>query len=585
MALDGAFLYVAAKEMREILVGSRVEKIAQPSKEELTITFRLRGGSRKVLFSANASSPRVHFTDIALENPKTPPMFCMLLRKHIGSGKLVAIRQNGLDRVIAFDFETVNELGDVVIVTLAAEIMGRHSNLILIGPEGRIIDAVKRVSDEVSSVRTVLPGGTYTLPPAQDKLDLLCTSDEEIMERFLSLPSIDCAKSLMQTLEGISPVLSRELIYRALKGGDIEKDRLSSYYKNRIREEISALRARLLDGTCEYIAVQDEAKKLREFTLMDLTQYGNVEKKESFDSPSALLDNFYAERDRVARMKQRSHDLLRLLINATERITRKLAVQEEELRACADRETLRMYGDLLNANLYRMEKGGREVTVENFYEESCPPVTIRLDPRLSPSQNAQKYYAEYRKAATAEDMLKDLMAKSRQELIYLDSVFDAVTRTEGESELLEIREELAEQGYIRLPKKRNRMLKAQPPMKFMSSDGFSILCGRNNKQNDQLTMKTAKNYDMWLHTQGVAGSHVIIEADGKEISDQAITEAAIIAAYHSKARESAQVAVDYTRIKFVKKPAGAKPGMVIFTDYQTAFVTPDEELVHRLQVK
>ena len=407
MALDGAFLYKTAEEMRGVLVGSRVEKIAQPSKEELTVTFRLRGGSRKVLFSANASSPRVHFTDIALENPKTPPMFCMLLRKHIGSGKLVAIRQNGLDRVIAFDFETVNELGDVVIVTLAAEIMGRHSNLILIGAEGRIIDAVKRVSDEVSSVRTVLPGGTYALPPAQDKLDLLCASDEEIMERFLSLPSIDCAKSLMQTLEGISPVLSRELIYRALKGGDIEKDRLSSYYKNRIREEISALRTRLLDGPCEYTAVQDEAKKLREFTLMDLTQYGTVEKKESFDSPSALLDNFYAERDRVARMKQRSHDLLRLLINATERITRKLAVQEEELRACADRETLRMYGDLLNANLYRMEKGDREITVENFYEESCPPVTISLDPRLSPSQNAQKYYAEYRKAATAEDMLKE----------------------------------------------------------------------------------------------------------------------------------------------------------------------------------
>ncbi len=585
MALDGAFLYVTAKEMREILIGSRVEKIAQPSKEELTVTFRLRGGSRKVLFSANASSPRVHFTEIALENPKTPPMFCMLLRKHIGSGKLVAIRQNGLDRVIAFDFETVNELGDVVIVTLAAEIMGRHSNLILIGPEGRIIDSVKRVSDEVSSVRTVLPGGTYVLPPAQDKLDLLCTEDEKIMERFLLLPSIDCAKSLMQTLEGISPILSRELVYRALKGGDIEKDRLSAYYKNRIREEISALRRQLLEGTCAYTVAQDESKKLREFTLMDLTQYGHVEKKESFDSPSTLLDNFYAERDRVARMKQRSHDLLRLLINATERITRKLAVQEEELRACADRETLRMYGDLLNANLYRMEKGDREVTVENFYEESCPPVIISLDPRLSPSQNAQKYYAEYRKAATAEDMLKDLMAKSRQELVYLDSVFDAVTRTEGESELLEIREELAEQGYIRLPKKRNRMLKAQPPMKFMSSDGFSILCGRNNKQNDQLTMKTAKNYDMWLHTQGAAGSHVIIEADGKEISDQAITEAAIIAAYHSKARESAQVAVDYTRIKFVKKPAGAKPGMVIFTDYQTAFVTPDEELVNRLQVK
>lgn len=585
MALDGAFLYLTAAELRETLIGTRVEKIAQPSKEELVFTFRLRGGSKKVLFSANAASPRVHFTQIPLENPKTPPMFCMLLRKHIGSGKLLAIHQDGLDRILSFDFETVNELGDTVVITLTAEIMGRHSNLILINHDGRIIDAIKRVSDEVSSVRTVLPGGTYKKPPEQDKLDLITAEDGEIMQRFLALPGIDCAKSLMQTLSGISPILSREVIYRALKGQDIDKPRLSEYYKNRIREEIAQLRDRLKTGETELVTVLDEEKKIREFTMYDIQQYGAVEKKETFASPSELLDQFYAERDRVARMKQRSHDLLKLLLNATDRITKKLALQEEELRTCADREQLRICGDLLNANLWQMTKGDRVVTVQNFYEEDCREIEIKLDPRLTPAQNAQKYYSEYRKAATAEDMLKDLMAKSRQELEYLDSVFDAVSRTEGESELLEIREELAEQGYIRLPKKQNRMLKAQPPLEYISSDGFTILCGRNNKQNDKLTMKIAKNYDLWLHTQSIAGSHVIVIADGKEIPDRTITEAAIIAAYHSKGRESSQVAVDYTRIKYVKKPVGAKPGKVIFTDYYTAFVTPDEALVQSLSAQ
>lgn len=582
MALDGAFLYLTAQEMRSVLIGTRVEKIAQPSKEELVLTFRLRGGSRKVLFSANAASPRVNFTELALENPKSPPMFCMLLRKHIGSGKLLSIRQSGLDRVLSFVFETVNELGDLTTVTLVTEIMGRHSNLILTDAGGRILDAIKRVSDEVSSVRTVLPGGTYQAPPGQDKINLLEEEDGPVMARIFSARTPDCAKAVMQALSGVSPVLARELVFRALKGQDIETGQLSGYYKNRLREEVAKLRETLRTGKAAFTAVSDEEKRIREFTLCDIEQYGAVKEKRRYESPSALLDHFYAERDRVARMKQRSHDLLKLLVNTTDRIAKKLALQEEELRTCADREHLRQCGDLLNANLYRMKKGDRTVTLENFYEEGSPETVIRLDPRLTPVQNAQKYYAEYRKAATAEDKLKDLMAKSREELSYLDSVFDAVSRTEGESELLEIREELAEQGYIRLPKKQNRMLKAQPPLLYRSSDGFRILCGRNNKQNDKLTMKTAKNYDLWLHTQGIAGSHVIVEADGKKIPDRTITEAAMIAAYHSKGRDSAQVAVDYTLVKNVKKPAGARPGMVIFTDYKTAFVTPDEAAVSAL---
>ena len=585
MALDGAFLYLTAAEIREALPDARVEKISQPSREEIVMAMRFRGGSRKLLLSANANSPRIHFTELSLENPPAPPMFCMLMRKHLNGGKLTAVRQSGLDRVLALDFETVNELGDRVVLSLVIEIMGRHSNIILIQPDGRIIDAIKRVSGEVSSVRLVLPGLHYQAPPPQEKLCLLEAGMEEIRAKMEESRSPDPSKAVLGALEGVSPLLARELVFRALKGQEIETARLSAYYKARIEEELAGLKSLLLEKNPVLTAVFSEKQNIRDFTLMDIAQYGSGVEKRVFESPSRLLDSFYADRDQQSRMKQRSHDLLKLLVNTTDRITRKLALQEEELRQCADRNRLKMYGDLLNANLYAMQKGDRSVTVQNFYEEDYPELEIKLDARLTPAQNAQKYYAEYRKAATAEEMLRELMEKSRQELDYLDSVFDAVSRTQGESELLEIREELAEQGYIRASSRRGRSVKAQPPLRYRSSDGFSILCGRNNKQNDQLTMKTAKNYDLWLHTQGLAGSHVIIQSEGREISDQAITEAAMIAAYNSKGRSSAQVAVDYTRVKYVKKPNGAKPGMVIFTDYSTAYVTPDAARVEALRVE
>ena len=586
MALDGAFLYLAAGEIRDAVLGSRVEKIAEPSREEIVITMRFKGGSRKILLSANASSPRIHFTELSLENPKQPPMFCMLLRKHIGSGKLVAVRQSGLDRVLALDFETINELGDLTVVSLIIEIMGRHSNIILVNGDGKVVYAIKRVNDEVSSVRLVLPGITYQPPPGQDKLNLLEQEIPTVMERFDSIHSPDTAKAIMNTLEGVSPLLTREIAFRALKGQDIPKEQLSDFYRQRLAEELAGLKRRLLTGDVRLTTVQNDSMKIRDFTFLDIEQYGSLAEKQYYDSPSRLLDSFYADRDQISRMKQRSHDLLKLLVNATERISKKLALQAEELKQCENRDQFRICGDLINSNLYRMEKGMHSVTLENFYEENSPQIEIPLDVRLTPSQNAQKYYAEYRKSATAEEKLKTLMKEAQGELVYLDSVFDAVSRTQGESELLEIREELAEQGYIRsMHKKQSRMLKAQPPLHYRSSDGFSILCGRNNKQNDQLTLKTAKNYDMWLHTQGIPGSHVIIEAGGKPITDKAIEEAAVIAAWNSKGRASAKVAVDYTLVKNVKKPNGAKPGMVIFVDYKTAYVTPEQELAERLEVK
>lgn len=589
MALDGAFLNVIANEIQDEILNGRVEKITQPSKEEIVIAFRYRKNdktfAKKLILSASADSPRIHFTNISLENPQSPPMFCMLLRKHIGCGKLVAVRQNNLDRVLMLDFEAVNELGDLVVITIIIEIMGRHSNIILLNTNGRVIDSIKRVSNDMSSVRMILPNIEYELPPAQDKLNPITVNIDEIMQRFENTHAIDPAKALLSTLEGISPILSREIISKALKGQDIDKNRLSDFYKTNIKNEILSLRKTLVENEIKPTIVCDMTQKINDFTFIDVTQYGINIPKSNFDTVSELLDNFYANRNRFSRMKQRSHDLLKVLMNTTERISKKLSLQAVELEECGNREILKIYGDLINSNIYAIENNIESVVLQNFYDEELPMVEIKLDKRLSPAQNAQYYYTEYRKAGTAETMLTELIKKGEQELIYIESVFDAVSRTQGESELLEIRTELAEQGYIRQVKKKGKGLKAQPPIQYKSSDGFTILCGRNNIQNDKLTMKQAKNYDMWLHTQGIAGSHVIIVSDNKEISDTAITEAAIIASYNSKGRESAQVAVDYTLIKYVKKPIGAKPGMVIFTNYSTAYVTPNESFVQSLLTK
>lgn len=584
MALDGIFLSVLKQDIADTVINARVDKIYQPSKEEIMITLRYRGGSKKLFLSASANSPRIHFTEISLENPKTPPMFCMLMRKHLSTAKLVNVRQLGMDRVLFLDFETVNELGDLVIITIAVEIMGRHSNIIMINQNGKIIDAVKRITDEMSSVRPVLPGMTYVLPPAQEKKDLFASSKEEVLAAFAAGKNQDFAKAIMQVYQGVSPILAREIAHYATGGLQLLKNEVSSFRMERMFAYLEKLKQEITEKKARFTIVLEQGKP-KDFTLTEIEQYGSYYDKKYYDTASELLDHFYSERDRVERMKQRSHDLLKLLVNTTERISRKLELQKQELLESENRDLYKIYGDLINANLYSMKKGDHTLTTANFYDENYAEVTILLDELLTPAQNAQKYYTEYRKAKTAEEKLKELIAKSEEELVYLDSIFDAVTRTTGESELLEIREELAEQGYLKNYRNKNKMLKAQPPLRYLSTDGFTILCGRNNKQNDKLTLKTAKNYDLWLHTQKIAGSHVVIVADGKEIPNRTIEEAAVIAAYNSHARDSAQVPVDYTLIRYVKKPNGAKPGMVIFTDYQTAYVTPDADLVARLEVK
>ena len=583
MALDGAFLYAIRSELLP-LIGGRVEKVHQPSREEIIISIRTRQGSNKLYISANAGGARVHITQLSVDNPQTPPMFCMLLRKRLGSGKLIAVRQDGLERILFLDFECVNELGDVVTVTLACEIMGRCSNLVIIDGEGRVIDSIKRVDEDMSRERLVLPGMRYEFPPRDDRLNFLTAEPDEMVSALRAVNNAELSKALIRVFEGISPILAREWTFFAGRGAHLESSTVDGDQLDRLIFAIKRTREQLLNGECCFSAVSDKEGQLKDFSFVRLSQFGTLMLTKELPSASELLDYFYSERDRVQRTKQRANDLFKLLVNLTERTSRRIAAQREELAACAERDKFKLCGDLISANMYRLKKGDSVAVLENFYEEDCPSVEIKLDVRKTPSQNAQHYYNEYKKAVTAEEKLTVQIEKGEDELQYLDSVFDSLTRASSENDIIQLRLELSEQGYIRSGLGKAKPPKALPPIEYKSSDGFTILVGRNNRQNDQLTLKFAEKSDIWLHTQTITGSHVLIMTDGETPPDTTIEEAAVIAAVNSRGRGSNLVPVDYCLARYVKKPAGAKPGKVIFTNYKTAFVRPDSELEQKLKV-
>lgn len=582
MALDGAFLYAVKQEL-DVLIGGRIDKIYQPSREEIIVSIRTRQGGFKLLISASASSARIHITQMSVDNPMTPPMFCMLLRKHLGGGKLSGIRQDGLERIIYLDFECINELGDIVTVTLACEIMGKYSNLIVINNEGKIIDSIKRVDGDMSRERIVLPGMPYEFPPRDDRISFVDSDEETIRSTVSNLKNAELSKALISAFEGISPVLAREWAYYTGKGKELNGAEMSSDEIDRLVFVIMMSKKALIGNDCRFTTVTNKEGLLKDFSFIRLNQYGNLMITKEHTSACELLDYFYAQRDRTARLKQRANDLFRLLMNTTERITKRIANQKNELKDCEKKEDMKLKGDLLSANIYRLQKGDKKAVLENFYDESCPQIEIKLDSRLTPSQNAQKYYSEYRKSLTAEKKLAEQIALGEEELKYIDSVFDSLTRANTENEVNELRLELAEQGYIRAVRLKGKPPKSNPPSEYLSSDGYTILLGRNNKQNDKLTLKTAAKTDIWLHTHNIPGSHAIIVTNGETPPDSTIEEAAIIAAVNSKAKDSSQVPVDYCLVKFVKKPVGAKPGMVIFTNNKTLYVTPDKELEERLK--
>ena len=581
MAFDGAYLYTIRQEL-EPLVTARVDKIHQPSRDEILLYMRGRDGASRILISTAGDSARIHLTQIPVENPAAPPMFCMLLRKHLGGGKLMAVRQDGLERILFLDFECTNELGDRVLLTLACEVMGRYSNLILIGEDGKVIDSLKRNAD-VTRERVLLPGFAYEMPHRSHRLNFLDAEDDTILSALLLAPDASLDKALVGVFEGVSPLLAREWAYYVSRDA-VRSRELTQNQKERLLFIIHDTARRLRERDCRFHILQTPEGALKDFFFLRPQQYGALMVVREMPSGSAALDEFYAQRDLRARMKQRANDLFRLIMTRMERITRKLSNQRQELAETDKMEQNKLWGDLLSANLYRLQKGDAAASLENFYDETCPVVTIPLQVNLTPAQNAQRYYTLYRKAATAKEKLAEQIAQGEAELAYLESVFDVLSRAESESDLLLLREELREQGYVR-SRTKQKPPKQQPPMLYESSDGFPILVGRNNRQNDQLTLKTASKNDIWLHTQNIPGSHVILVTDGAEPSETAIREAAVLAAYHSKARDSAQVPVDFTKVRFVKKPGGAKPGMVIFTNQQTLYIKPDAALCHKLEVK
>lgn len=582
MALDGIFLGLVREEL-EVLIGGRVDKLYQPSREELVFGIRTRDGAYRLLINSAAGTARVHLTRESIENPKTPPMFCMLMRKRLGSGKLIGIRQDGCERILYFDFEASNELGDTVKLTLAAEIMGRRSNIILIDGDGKIVDSIKRVTPEMSAVRPVLPGMSYTLPPRSDRLSLEELDTEALKERLKAFERKRAANALVQIIEGISPVFADEAVMLAA-GDDKAVCELSENELERLCTWLREQGERLKKRELCYTILRTQEGQFKDFCFADITHYGSLMQVSRAESACELLDVFYSQRDRFERIRQKAQDLFRLLTGLSERTARRTANQRQELSECADRENLKIRGDLVMTNLYTIEKGQTSVVCSNYFSEDGGEICIELDPRLTPTQNAQKYYKEYRKADTAEKKLHELIAQGEEEQKYIDSVLDTLTRAETESDINQLREELSEQGYIRKKGGKARAEKSLPPMKYLSSDGYTILVGRHNRQNDKLTLKDSAKHDIWLHTHDITGSHTVIVTNGETPPDTTILEAARLAAYHSKGRQSAQVPVDYTLIRYVKKPAGAKPGMVIFTNQHTVYVRPDEQEAQRLRV-
>lgn len=576
MALDGAFLRHIKTELEAAALGCKVDKVYQPNREEMVLLLRGRNGNYKLLLSARANSARIHFTRFVPENPKVPPMLCMLLRKRLSGARLTEITQPELERALHLGFDATNELGDPVHLTLVMEIMGRYSNIIFVDENQKIIDALKRVDAEMSSERLVLPGLTYQAPPPQNKLCLLTAEPAEVLNRLKNLPAdAELSKGLLSVLQGMSPVVCREIQHLTGRGADVFVKTMTQEQEERLHFFLERIAKTIRDTGGEPYMVVNPSRKPLDFSFMNITQYGStavVSKQGSFCS---MLDNFYEERDSMERMRVRAQDLLRILSNASDRLSRKINLQQAELEQCAHRDELRICGDLISANMYQIEKGQTSVELQNFYDEALPKLRIRLDPALTASQNAQRYYKEYRKARTAEEKLTEQITQAKQELEYLETVFEELSRASSERDLTEIRQELTEQGYIRASKGKQKIQASAAPLEFRSSDGFLILVGRNNRQNDRLTLKQAKNNDIWFHTKNIPGSHTILVTEGHEPTETALREAASLAALHSRARESSQVPVDYTQVRHVSKPSGAKPGMVIYVNYNTVYVTPD----------
>ena len=570
MAFDAYFLKAVIDELKPRLLNGRVEKIFQPSRDTVLILIKGTEGREKLLFAANPTAPRLHLTESSPENPAEPPMFCMLLRKHLAGGRLLSIQQPPMERLAVFTFSCIDEMGDQVEKKLVAELMGRTCNLYLLGPDGRIIDCLRRIGVDEAK-RPALPGLYYQDPVPVGKEDpMTCTPEDYV--RILEEPGADLLNQrLMDALGGLSPLVCREAALFA--GGDPDY-RIEPPY-DKTAQRLYEFFNDALDNPGPYYYA--ERGNLKQFAFCPVFQYGENRRAESF---TKLLDEFYIVRDRKDAMRQKSQAVRKTVQNLVQRLKRKMAIQEKELEETYDRERLRQLGDILTANIYAINRGQTTVECVDFYDEEMNTITITLSPLLSPQQNAAKYYKDYSRMKNAEKELTRQLELGETELQYLQSVLEELDRAQTDGELEEIKRELQDGGYVRADSNKKRMKQSKvPPMRFESTDGYQIYVGRNNRQNDELTFKSARKDDIWCHASKVHGSHVIISCGGTTPPDDTITQAAQLAAYYSGATGGQNIPVDVTTVKQVKKTPGGKPGMVIYHTYKTVIANPYADIV------
>ena len=572
MPLDAVTVSALAKELSERLEGGRIDKVQQPERDMLLLSLRAKGENLRLVIAAGTGNARAGITRGSFENPAEPPMFCMLMRKHLVGARILSVTQPEYERMLIFTLDTHDELGVQSEKKLAVELIGRSANAVLIGADGRIIDCMRRMDFAGDALRRMLPGMIYRLPPKQEKPVFFALDPAQRRALIASADkTVPVDKWLMDSFSALSPLICRELAYRC-----------NNDYVN-LPDACDAL--------CEAVAAGELAPwlisidgKPKDFSFMAISQYGPAAQLERYDSFSEMLDAFYTRRDRAEQQRRRSHDLTKTVRTLRDRQQRKLAAQYEELRRTEGREDIRHQAELVTANIYRLRRGDRSLECEDYYDPACPVVHIELDPLKTPQQNAAALYKEYNKLKAAEQHLTVLTREGERQLDYLNSVLDELERAETDRDLSDIRRELTETGYIRARKGgKAERVKPQSPLKFVSDDGLEILAGRSNAQNDELTLKLARRTDYWLHTQRVHGSHVIIRCEGEEPPPRTLEQAADIAAYYSQARGAGKVQVDYTMVRNVRKPSGALPGKVIYTDHKTLLAESDGAIAERLK--
>lgn len=574
MPLDAVCLQAVVAELAPQITGSRIEKIQQPARDQVVLLLR---GNRRLLLSAGGGQPRLHLTELLRDNPAQPPMFCMLLRKYLSGGIIESIQQAPLERVVTLTVSAADELGERSQFSLILEAVARRANLILADKDGHIIDCLRRIDFEMNPDRQVLPGLFYHLPTPPDKVSPFTVTEEEFAALAAAAgEGAPADQWLVRTVNGLSPLVARELTFRACGSTD---DPVTGHTAA-LWSAFAAWRYTVNEKHFTPAMLKRSGVPM-DFTYLHVGQYGGAAEEEMYTSFSRLLDDFYEKREQAERVKQKGQDLVKTASNGAARLRRKIAAQEQELAESKNRDKWRVYGELITANLYRMERGMSRLTAQNYYDPDCADVDIPLDVRLSPQENAAKYFKKYTKAKTAEKYITAQLEKARVELTYLESVLQELTLAESEQDFNDIRAELTDGGYLRA-KGRKQPQRPSKPREFRSTAGLRILVGRNNRQNDRLTAKDAEKWDIWLHTQRIHGSHVILCTGGAQPDEQSLLEAASLAAYFSQAQDGTKVPVDFTQVKFVKKPAGSPPGFVNYTNYKTILADPSEELVKRL---